>query len=81
MRLTTPPPCGRLLLVALGLAGIVLSACAQDAGGFDRPLTLAPADAASSGGGAGVDEKATAAELAKKLANFNSCFRNDHENH
>ena len=38
--------------------------------GFYRPLTLAPADAASSGGGgAGDDAKAQAAELAKKLQN------------
>lgn len=66
MKLTTPT-FTPLLLVALGLAGNVLLACAQDSGSFDRPRSLAPADASSSGGGAaGGDE---AAELAKKLAN------------
>jgi hypothetical protein len=43
---------------------------AQDESGFYRPLTLAPADAAASGGsGTGDDAKADAAEMAKKLAN------------
>jgi len=70
MRITSPT-LTPLLLVALSLAGIVLPACAQDSGSLYRPLTLAPADASSpGGGGAGSeDEKATAAELAKKLAN------------
>ena len=55
-------------LLALSLAA---SALAQDHSGFYRPLTLAPADAPSSGGGgAGADdEKAQAAELAQKLQN------------
>ena len=43
---------------------------AQAGSGFYRPLTLAPADAASSGGGGEVDDaKAKAAELAKELQN------------
>ncbi len=46
MKLTTPT-FAPLLLVALGLAGIVLPTCAQDSGGFYDPLTLAPADAPS----------------------------------
>ncbi len=58
-----------LLLVALGLAGNVLPACAQGHLGFDHRLTLAPADANSSGGGAGDDEAAKAAALAKAALN------------
>lgn len=58
-------------LCAAGLAAIVPPACAQDSGNLDRPLTLAPAAASSSGGSASgpQDEQAKAAELAKKLAN------------
>lgn len=69
MKLTTPT-FTPLLLIALGLANSVLPASAQDSGSFYRPFTLAPADAsASSAGGAGGDEQAKAAELAKQLAN------------
>lgn len=70
MNLTTPT-FQPLFLVVLGLAGIVLPACAQDSGGFHRPLAFAPADASSSGGGASgaEDEKAKAAELAKQTLN------------
>jgi hypothetical protein len=48
----------------------ISTARAQNHLGFDRSIALAPADANSSGaGGAGDDEKAKAAELAKKLQN------------
>ena len=61
------------LLVA-GIIAITLISqslvLAQDESGLNRPLTLAPADAASSGGGgAGDDTKDQSAELAKKLQN------------
>ena len=60
----------KLILLALACALAASTAQAQDHLGFDRPLTLAPADAtSSSSGGAGDDEKAKAAELAKKLSN------------
>jgi len=60
------------IAAALAFAGALAAAnaAAQSHPGFDRPLTLAPADVTSSGGGAGADdEKARAAELAKKLSN------------
>lgn len=44
MKLTTPT-FTPLFLVALGLAGNALPACAQDADSFYRPLSLAPAEA------------------------------------
>jgi len=54
------------LLCTLGAT----TAFAQTASTFYRPLTLAPADAPSSGGGAaGADAENTTAELAKKLNN------------
>jgi hypothetical protein len=58
-------------LLPLICACAATAALAQDNLGNYRPLTLAPADTSSSGGGgAGVDdEKAKAAELAKKLSN------------
>jgi len=58
-------------LLALVCACSATTALAQNQLGNHAPLTLAPADATSSGGGgAGVDdEKAKAAELAKKLSN------------
>jgi hypothetical protein len=60
----------KFILLALACALAASTSQAQNDLGFDRPLTLAPADAASSGGaGAGDDEKAKAAELAKKLSN------------
>ncbi|MCX6925653.1 MAG: hypothetical protein NT154_20945, partial [Verrucomicrobia bacterium] len=54
-----------------GVAFALLTSLAQAKAesSFHRPLTLAPADATSSGGGAGDDEKAKAAELAKELQN------------
>lgn len=57
--------------LALLCAAAATTALGQSDTTFYRPLTLAPADAASSGGGgAGVDdERAKAAELAKKLQN------------
>ena len=45
------------------------TALAQNDLGLDRPLTLAPADAISSGGGGAGDEKAQQAELVKKTLN------------
>jgi hypothetical protein len=61
----------RHYLLPLICACAATTALAQDYLGNYRPLTLAPADASSSGGGgAGVDdERAKAAELAKKLQN------------
>lgn len=60
----------RLNLLVAACALVASMARAQDESGFYRPLTLAPADATpSGGGGAGGDEKANAAEMAKKLAN------------
>ncbi len=70
MKLTIPT--SRALLVAtIGLAGKMESACAQDSGSFHPPLTLARADASSSGGGdsGSEDEKAKEEELAKKTLN------------
>jgi hypothetical protein len=58
-------------LLALVCAGAATTALAQDNSGSHRPLTLAPVDATSSGGGGARvdDERAKAAELAKKLSN------------
>jgi hypothetical protein len=57
-----------ILTFACALAAT--TALAQTDSGFYRPLTLAPADATSSGGGAGVDdEKVKQAELVKKSLN------------
>jgi hypothetical protein len=59
-----------LLAAALTCALGTTTSFAQNDLGFQPSLTLAPADAVSSGGGgAGTDEAAAAAELAKKLAN------------
>jgi hypothetical protein len=60
-----------LLRASLVTALAVTTAVAQSDLGFYRPLTLAPADALSSGGGGagGDDEKAKAAELAKATQN------------
>jgi len=59
-----------LLLLTLACTLLASLARAQSESGFYRPLTLAPADTPSSEvGGAGDDEKASAAELAKKLQN------------
>ncbi len=57
--------------LSVALAGNVLPACAQDSGSFHPPFTLARAEASSSGGGdsGSEDEKAKAAELAKKTLN------------
>jgi len=55
-----------LLAFILAMAASLSQAQAQ---GFYRPLTLALAEAPSSGGGTGDVEKAQAAELAKKLQN------------
>ena len=67
---------GRFLnaLIAAGIVTVLLTsqspARAQAGSGFYRPLTLAPADAASSGGGGEADDaKDQAAELAKQLQN------------
>ena len=59
-----------ILLAAL-IGGLAIStASAQNDSGFYRPFTLEPADSVASGGGAGEDEeRAKAAELAKKLSN------------
>jgi hypothetical protein len=58
------------IAAALLCALTATTALAQTDSGVYRPLTLAPADATSSGGGgAGDDAKATAAELAKQLNN------------
>ena len=60
----------KLNLVVAACALLASIARAQDESGFYRPLTLAPADAAASGGsGTGDDAKANAADLAKTLAN------------
>ena len=60
----------KLNLVAAACALLAAMAQAQAESGFYRPLTLAPADAAASGGsGTGEAAKANAADLAKKLAN------------
>ena len=59
-----------LLAAALACTLGATAACAQTQSGFYRPLTLAPADATSSGGGgAEVDAQDARAELAKKLQN------------
>lgn len=63
-------PKQNLLAVVLSCVFGATTAFAQTEPGFHRPLTLAPADTASSGGdGAGDHEKTGAAELAKKLQN------------
>jgi len=56
-----------LLLATSAL--LVSTAWAQNESGFYRPLTLAPADATSSGGGGAGDEQAQQAELAKAAQN------------
>jgi hypothetical protein len=57
-----------LLALVCALAASVLRA--QDESSYYRPLSLAPEDVASAGGGgAGEDEKAKAADLAMKLQN------------
>lgn len=60
-----------MALVAAAVLGCALTAFAQANSDLYRPLTLAPADASSpGGGGAGVeDANAKAAELAKKTLN------------
>ncbi len=70
MKATTPTSTV-LLLAALGFAGNVQPAGAQDSGSFYPPPTLATSDASSSSGGgsATADEKAQAVELAKKTLN------------
>ncbi|HEU5071034.1 MAG TPA: hypothetical protein VFV96_11575 [Verrucomicrobiae bacterium] len=57
------------LLLAVITAVLALPALAQPQSTFNTSLTLAPADAQSSGSGAGGDEQAKAAELARKLQN------------
>jgi len=60
----------RLSLLVLAGALAASTAQSQDHLGFYRPLTLAPADATSSGGGGtGDDEAAQQAELVKKSLN------------
>ena len=60
----------KLKLLALACALAATTAHAQHNLALNGPLTLAPADAASSGvGGAGDDANTQAAELAKKLQN------------
>ena len=57
-------------LLALACALAATTALGQTDSGFYRPLTLAPADAHSSGGGgAGDDAAAENGELAKKSLN------------
>jgi len=63
---------GHIIFAALAFTGALVgsTASSQNHPGFDGRLTLAPADATSSSvSGAGDDEKAGAAELAKKLQN------------
>jgi hypothetical protein len=60
----------KLKLLALICTLAATTANAQNNSGLNSQLTLAPADAGSSGdGGAGTDSKAAEAELAKKLQN------------
>ena len=60
----------KLNLLVATCALLVSVTQAQSESVFDRPLTLAPEDAAAfAGGGAGDDAKANAADLAKTLAN------------
>jgi hypothetical protein len=61
----------KLILLSVACVLATTTTQGQNNLGTDRPLTLAPADAASSGvGGAGDDSQASAeAELAKKLQN------------
>jgi len=56
-------------LVALACALAAAAALGQTDSGFYRPLTLAPADAHSSGGGGAGDERAQQGELATKSLN------------
>ena len=58
--------------LAAALLGAVLltNAHGQTDSAFYRPLTLAPADANSSGGGGAGDETAREAELAKESLNL-----------
>jgi hypothetical protein len=60
----------KLIVLTLACTLAALTAPAQDHSGTNSPLTPAAADASSSGaGGAGDDEQAKEAELAKKLQN------------
>ena len=59
----------KVTLLAVACALLAPLAHAQSESAAGPSLALAPADAAASGGGAGEDEKANAAEMAKKLAN------------
>ncbi|MEI6390624.1 MAG: hypothetical protein WCT12_05910 [Verrucomicrobiota bacterium] len=59
----------KLSLLAVACALAAFTARAQDHLGFYRPLTLAPAEAATAGRGGADDEKAQEAEMAKKLQN------------
>lgn len=56
-------------LVAALAVGCTLTGFAQENPGLNRPITLAPADATSSGGGAGGDAEAQKAALAKAVLN------------
>jgi hypothetical protein len=60
---------GGARLIALTCALVAFTVPAHSESRFYRPLTLAPADATSSGGSARDDGKAKAAELAKELQN------------
>jgi hypothetical protein len=62
-------PKQKLLAAALVCALGATTLHAQTESGFYRPFTLAPADATSSGGGAGEEAENEQAELAKKLNN------------
>jgi len=57
-----------MAIAFIGALALAATVPAETISGFYRPLTLAPAEASSSGS-VGVDEKAQAAELAKKLQN------------
>ena len=57
------------LLLTFACALAATTALAQTDSGFYRPLTLAAADANSSGGGGAGDETAREAELAKQSLN------------
>ena len=58
-----------VLLLTFACALAATTAHAQTDSGFYRPLTLAPADARSSGGGGAGDETAREAKLAKQSLN------------
>ncbi len=59
----------KCVLLAFTCALAASTGTAQNQPGFPTSFTLAPADASSSSGGTADDEKAKAAELAKKLSN------------